>query len=126
MVFNLFPLFNILLLILSKVCWYILTIRLKTDSPTRLGHGSYTPRIWVRIPVCLPNIAGLAQLVRALACHARGCQFKPDSPRQYNICFKKGSPKYCSYVIKNTSSIIEYYLRSRIRKLMCSSLSFLI
>lgn len=31
---------------------------------------------------CQSLNAGVAQLVRALACHARGCRFKPGRPRQ--------------------------------------------
>ena len=70
--------------ILSKVAAQHLSSRAKRGSIAQLGeHLPYKQRVTGSSPVVPTTFGPVVQLVRTLACHARGRGFEPHPGRQY-------------------------------------------
>ena len=68
-----------------KICYLISAVRKRrptNGSIAQLGeHLPYKQRVIGSSPIVPTTFGPVVQLVRTLACHARGRQFEPDSGR---------------------------------------------
>ena len=68
-----------------KICYLISAVRKRrptNGSIAQLGeHLPYKQRVSGSSPLTSTKFGPVVQLVRTLACHARGRQFEPDSGR---------------------------------------------
>ena len=68
-------------------------------SIAQLGeHLPYKQRVIGSSPIVPTKYGPVAQLVRALACHARGQGFEPPSGRHFVFCLKSERQRLCSSV----------------------------
>ena len=91
----------IYILTFSLICYIIIIVvnrqHIRCGSIAQLGeHLPYKQRVTGSSPVVPTTFFGpVVQLVRTLACHARGRRFEPDSGRQKCGCSSSGRAPPC-------------------------------